>query len=261
MAFTSGSNRGMSLFPSQYEQAWNAYNPQSGGGYGGLTGKAARNANASENMAYAQGGGASGTMGMLQQLLGGGGGASGGGQQVSIPYRGGGSRWGAGLPGTRLSYPQQGGSGAVPGSGTSGTTGTGGTVPPATTNPQTPVATNPLAGLESQFPAVTSGQLSNDAIAQALASLTAGGSNTGQYSGGSFGDLMRMNTQRATGDLQRASAEQQAEMQQAFEVARANQGIQQMQLGSDINREHVTNQVAQRNNIFDLLRGVMGGLI
>jgi hypothetical protein len=253
MAFTETSNRGMSLFPSNYGQAWNAYNPNQQQGGGGLTGKAARNANAAENMAYAQGGGAGGTMGMLQQLLGGQGGGGGGYGASATPYRraGQGNRFGTGAPGTKINYPAQGGGGQAGG-------GAGG-IPAATTNPQTPVATNPLAGLAEQLPGVTSGQLSNDAISQALASLT--GAGTGAYSGGSFGDLMRMNTQRAAGEMQRAGAEQQADMQQAFEVARSNNGLQRMQLGSDINRESVMNSVMQRNNIFDLLRGVVGGLI
>ena len=249
MAYSVTSNRGMTGFPQGYVSAWQNYNPAPQQGGGGLTGHAARNANAAENMAYAQGGGTGGTMGMLQQLLGGNANNPGGGQQVSIPYRRH-NRFGTGAPGTTLNYSQQGGGGGGQ---------AGGGIPAATTNPQTPVATNPLAGLAENSPGITSGQLSNDAISQALASLT--GAGTGGYSGGSFGDLMRMNTQRAAGDLQRGGAEQQADMQQAFEVARANNGLQGMQLGSDINRENVMNSVMQRNNIFDLLRGVVGGLI
>ena len=77
--------------------------------------------------------------------------------------------------------------------------------------------------------------------------------------GGLFGDLMKANTMRAANDYSRAAAQQQADMQNAFEVARAGGNIQQAQLASDLNRENVTNSVIQRNTLLDLLGQLMRG--
>ncbi len=118
---------------------------------------------------------------------------------------------------------------------------------------------------------ISSGQLSNDSIQAGLQQLLSGGARSmsvpsnmsngqsGAVSGGLFGDLMRQNTSRNASEYGRAASQQQADMQHAFEVARANGGLQQMQLLSDTNRENVTNQVTQRNTVLDLLGQLLRG--
>lgn len=238
MAFTITDNRGMSGFPSGYIQAWQNYSPFPQQRVGG--GKSP-NQNAAENAAYAQ----------MMSLVGG---APAGRQAPAGPL--GKPRGGGYAPGTILP-PKQGGNSGRTGGGvpTGGTPG----IPPATTNPQTPIQPSPLVGLAQLSPGITSGQLSDNAIAQALAALTGGG--TGAFSGGSFADLLGQMTNRNQTELQRAAAEQQADMQHAFEVARANQGIQQGTLASDINRQNVMHQVNMRNDVLGLLGQLMGGLI
>lgn len=142
--------------------------------------------------------------------------------------------------------------------------------PPATTNPQVPIGGGGGGG-QTVNGGITSGQLSSDSIQKSLQALLKGGlkpmsvsSNMsmgpgGSISGGLFGDLMRSNTMRSSNEFSRAASQQQADMQHAFEVARANADLQQMQLLSDTNRENVTNQVTQRNTILDLLGQLLRG--
>ena len=151
--------------------------------------------------------------------------------------------------------------------------GTGGGIPQAGTNPQTPVGGTGtgLSQFQNVNSGITAGQLSNDSIQSGLQQLLAGGArgltvpnnmNYGQsktVSGGLFGDLMRQNTARSANEYGRAASQQQADMQHAFEVARANGDLQQMQLLSDTNRENVTNGVMQRNTILDLLGQLLRG--
>lgn len=249
MAYDITSNRGLTGFPQGYVSAWQNFNPNQQQQPGRLTGRAAVQANAAENAAYAQRGQGNDIMSMIAQMFGGGtSGGKGSGATYAPPSHRGGrlAPWQSGQGVGYSGMSPTGGGGTAPQTG----------IPPATTNPQTPLAGNPLAGLAEQAPGVTSGQLSNDAIQQALGRLT--GAGTGAFSGGMFGNLMSQNTSRQGNELQRAGAQQQSDMQQAFEVARANAGLQQMQLGSDINREHVTNSVLQRNNMLDMIRGLLG---
>lgn len=148
-----------------------------------------------------------------------------------------------------------------------------GSPPPATTNPQTQIGGGGAGGNVTQVNSgITNGQLSDASIQAGLQRLLAGGQRAFQMpsnmsnslgangiTGGLFGDLMKANTMRAANDYSRAAAQQQADMQNAFEVARAGGNIQQAQLASDLNRENVTNSVIQRNTLLDLLGQLMRG--
>lgn len=174
--------------------------------------------------------------------------------QGNSPFR---SRLGGGAPANPNYYANYGGQGSA-------------APPPATTDPQTQIGGG--GGGVQVDSGIKSGQLSDAKIQAGLQQLLAGGKKgmgipgnmsqnpNGQgVTGGLFGDLMAERTMRNTTDYGRAASQQQADMQHAFEVARANGGLQQMQLASDTNRENVTHGVIQRNNMLDLLGQLLRG--
>lgn len=253
MAYSISSNRGLTGFPQGYVSAWQNYQPYAPS-YGGKT----ANENAAENMAYAQSrrGGGGDIMSQIQQLFAPmQGGSQGPTQRTSSTRSGRGNaagRWSQGWqPGA---YGDS--------SGVGGTTGMGGLlssfmgnsgIPPATTNPQVPVTGGNVAQVSS---GITSGRLPDASIQQALATLMGGATQAP----GALGDMLRMNTNRNAIDLQRAGAEQQADMQHAYEVANAQGFLQNAQLASDTNRENVTHGVNMRNSVLNLIGLLMGGL-
>lgn len=155
--------------------------------------------------------------------------------------------------------------------------GANGAVPPATTNPQTPVPQQPgqdIASLLAQVNAgITNGQLSNDVIAKHLAQLTGDASRTytapasvgGQTSAGNdgssyFGQLMQRDLGRAASDFSRTASQQQAEMSNDFQQGRSAANMNLAALLQATNRENVTHDVAMRNAMINNLAAMMGGL-
>lgn len=259
MAFSATSNRGMSGFPSEYLQAWGNYNPAQQQGGGGLTGKAARNANAAENMAYSQGGGSGGLGSLLGSFTLGGGG---GGQSVSIPYRGRKARGGPGAPGTNLTQRYAGG--APAGGGGTATTPT--TTTPTTTTPTTPSATQQMgtdlqALLAGYTNPIINGGLSNETIAQAMATLNGGmPAWATQQFGGNFAQNLQQDVGRAGINLQRGAAEQQASMDLAQQRARAGAGLDMAGLLAQLNQQNVMHDLNMKSGGIGAISGLLGGL-
>lgn len=272
MAFTTTSNRGISDFPQSYYSAWNAYNPNQGMSNAAAINQWNQRKNA-EAAARSQNAQTTDWMQLLGQMVGGGaqqaggvqGGAAirrpvGGDMGAGRQLRGGG--WG-GSPTGMVHLPANGGGGAIP---------------PATTNPQVPVGGGGTGGVGSGIiqaeSGITSGQLSNESIQKAMQELLNGGKRSmflpssmsytkaggKEVSGGVYGDLMSQQSNRNASEFERAAAQQQADMQHAFEVARASGGLQNMQLASDVNRENVTHGVMQRNTMLKLISRLLGGL-
>lgn len=138
------------------------------------------------------------------------------------------------------------------------------TQPPAQQPPQTSPSTgSPLATYDT---GINSGRLPDSIIQQAQAALANSmrqpltipqslmAPNSGQpITGGIFGDMMGQAQNRANIDLSRAAAEQQAQMELAYQVANANSGIGMATLLNNLYRNDVTNQVnTGRANIGNL---------
>lgn len=268
MAFSATSNRGMSGFPSEYLQAWGNYNPVQQQG-GGLTGHAARNANAAENMAHAQGGSQGGLMGMLSPYnLNSAGSAIGGGNVVSRPYRGGKARWGPGAAGTNLIDRYAGVAPAGGGGGAGGGSGGGGGVP-ATPTPTTPATPSPTQQMGTDLQAmlagytnpITNGALSNETIAQAMATLNGGmPAWATQQFGGNFQQNLQQDVGRAGINLQRGAAEQQASMDLAHQRARAGAGLDIAGLLAQLNQQNVMHDLNMKSGGIGAISGLLGGL-
>lgn len=264
MAFSATSNRGMSGFPSEYLQSWGNYNPVQQQGGGGLTGKAARNQNAAENMAYSQGGGSGGLMGLLSPYnLSSAGSAVGGGNVVSRPYRGGKARWGPGAAGTNLIDRY---AGVSPAGGGGGTTTTPTTTTPTTTTPATPSATQQMgtdlqALLAGYTNPIINGGLSDATIAQAMATLNGGmPAWATQQFGGNFAQNLQQDVGRAGINLQRGAAEQQASMDLAQQRARAGAGLDMAGLLAQLNQQNVMHDLNMKSGGIGAISGLLGGL-
>lgn len=266
MAFSATSNRGLSGFPSEYLQAWGNYNPVQQQG-GGLTGHAARNANAAENAAYAQGGQGGGLMGMLSpySLSNAGSAIGGGGQSVSIPYRGRKPRWGPGAAGTNLIDRY---AGNAPAGG-----GGGGGVPtaPSTPTPTTPATPSPTQQMGTQLQAllssytnpITNGLLSDATIQQAMGTLNAAGMPAwaAQQFGGNFQQNLAQDVGRAGINLQRGAAEQQSSMDLAHQRAKAGAGLDMASLLAQLNQQNVMHDLNMRSGGIGAISGLLGGLL
>lgn len=262
MAFSATSNRGMSGFPSEYLQNWGAYNPFPNQGGGGLTGKAARNANAAQNVAYAQGGGG-GLLGSLSPYsLSTAGSAFRPGNSNST-YRPGKARWGPGAPGTNLIDRY---AGASPAGGGGGTTTTPTTTTPTTTTPATPSATQQMgtdlqALLAGYTNPIVNGGLSDATIAQAMATLNGGmPAWATQQFGGNFAQNLQQDVGRAGINLQRGAAEQQASMDLAQQRARAGAGLDMAGLLAQLNQQNVMHDLNMKSGGIGAISGLLGGL-
>lgn len=253
------SNRGMTLYPEQsYANNVNYYQPRQQAV--GQTWKS------QEGQQQGNSGGMD-----WNSLFGGMFGTGGAQQQAAVDPRNLAGR-------AKLDYKRQQAQGASPfrnrfGGGTRYSDQGSAAPPPATTNPQTQIGGGSGGGNVTQVDSgIRSGQLSDASIQAGLKQLLAGGTrsmavpsslsgsaNSEGIKGGLFGDITRANTMKNANDYGRAASQQQADMQHAFEVARANGNLQQSQLASDVNRENVTNGVIQRNTLLDLLGQLMRG--
>lgn len=148
-----------------------------------------------------------------------------------------------------------GGGGQAPGSG-------GGGIPPATTQPMTPVGGGGAgSGIGTYTNPITAGQLSNDAIAKAMATINAGAPQwaVAKY-GGAFGDNLTQDLERAGINLSRAASEQQASMDLAQQRARAGAGLDMAGLLQQLNAQNVTSQLNNEDAIFRMMTNLFGGL-
>lgn len=269
MAYNITSNRGMTGFPAEYVQAWQNYNPVQQAG-GGLTGKAARNANAAENMAYAQGGSSNGLMSLLSPYsLSNAGSAIGGGQSVSIPYRGRKPRWGPGAAGTNLidryagNAPAGGGGGGGGGGGTPTAPSTPTPTAPATPSPTQQMGNNLQALLAGYTNPITNGLLSNESIQQAMSTLNAAGMPAwaAQQFGGNFQQNLAQDVGRAGINLQRGAAEQQSSMDLAHQRAKAGAGLDMAGLLQQLNEQNVMHGLNMQSGGLGAILNLLGGVL
>lgn len=191
--------------------------------------------------------------------------AAGSGSVYARPGHGGGrmSPWhsGRGLEGYAgymPTMPNGGGGGGVP--------ATSPNVPPATTNPQTPVndvGAQLQALLASYTNPITNGQLSNDTIQQAMTTLNAAGNPawaTQQY-GGAFGQNLAQDVGRAGINLQRGAAEQQAAMDLSHQKARAGAGLDMAGLLQQLNSQNVMHGVNMNSGMLGAIMNLFGNIL
>lgn len=137
-------------------------------------------------------------------------------------------------------------------------------IPPATTQPMTPVgAGGDLASLLGTYTnPITAGQLSNDAINKAMSTVSAGAPAWAvQKFGGNFGDNMTQNNQRAAINLSRAASEQQASMDLAQQRAKAGAGLDMAGLLQQLNGQNVTSQLNNQDAMLRAVLNLFGGLL
>lgn len=135
-------------------------------------------------------------------------------------------------------------------------------VPPATTNPQTPVGGggNGLTELMNQIAQVnsgiTAGAMPQGAMQNSLAAFQSllGGQ------GGTMGGLMAQYGNRAGTDMERAMTQQGAQMDLTAQQARSQGNLDKMNLLYNNQRESVLNDVAMRNSLINLFAGIAGPL-
>lgn len=140
----------------------------------------------------------------------------------------------------------------------------GANVPPATTNPQTPVndfATQLQQMLAAYTNPITAGQLSNDAIGQAQGTISAAAPAwaVAKY-GGNFQDNMNQDAGRAAINLSRAASEQQAAMDLSHQKAKAGAGLDMAGLLQQLNSQNVTHQINSQDQMLRSMLGLLGGL-
>lgn len=274
MAYTISSNRGMTGFPAEYVQGWQNYNPVPQGG--GLTGKAARNANAAENMAYSQGGGSGGLAGLLSPYTLNTAGSAVGGTGAYMgpsPLRAGrgavngrwNPNWQPGQYGAMQYSAGSGGSGGGSGGGggTPTTSPTPGTPAPAPTpSPTQQMGTDLQALLAGYTNPITNGLLDNATIQQAMATLNAGSPSWAtQQFGGAFGQNLGQELGRAGINLQRGAAEQQSSMDLAHQRAKAGAGLDMAGLLAQLNQQNVMHDLNMRSGGLGAITGLLGGLL
>lgn len=152
------------------------------------------------------------------------------------------------------------------GGGGGGVTATSPTVPPATTNPQTPVndvGAQLQALLASYTNPITNGQLSNETIQQAMSTLNAAGNPawaTQQY-GGAFGQNLAQDVGRAGVNLQRGAAEQQAAMDLSQQKAKAGAGLDMAGLLQQLNSQNVLHGVNMNSGMLGAIMNLFGGIL
>lgn len=263
------SNRGMTMYPEQQYANNVAYytpRPQQVGGGRQV------NSDGSSN-APAGGGGGLDFSQFFQTNLNGGGGGS---QQAAFdprqlagraklnyqrmmaqgasPFR---SRMGGAYTGQAPVWNQQGG-------GTSGGGSTypaNGGIPSAGTQPQIPTGNSGLNdlmnGIAQVNSGITAGAMPAGALQQALASFQAMSGGQGGY----LGNLMSQYGNRAGLDMERAMAQQQAQMGLTAQQAQSQGNIDKMNLLYNNQRENVLNDTAMRNALINLFSGIAGPML